>query len=95
MSCSDCDWGCTMPGCGQKMSFCAAHYERMADRAERAEERADALLRELRQELTDIADEQWECRRCGATIGIWHDTTDVPHAATCILATPDQGKGGR
>lgn len=48
--------------------------------------REQELLDELRIELTDIAGDLWECRRCGATIGIEHDTDQVPHAPTCILA---------
>lgn len=29
-----CDWGCQMPGCGKKMSFCDEHYRKLSDRLE-------------------------------------------------------------
>lgn len=27
MSCRDCDWGCTVAECGQRMSVCENHYD--------------------------------------------------------------------
>jgi hypothetical protein len=67
----------------------AMNLDRKAAKARVAE-----LLEELRGELTDIAGNDWECRRCGGTIGIDHDTTQIPHHDTCVFAARKGGHDG-
>jgi len=44
MSCGDCDWGCTMPGCGKQMAVCWEHHKGVVDRLQAAEDMIRRML---------------------------------------------------